>query len=79
MNRTVTVSQKGKLSFTIDRKGFPDIVLWNPWIACKKMSDFGPDNGFENMICVEAGAVHRWFTLSPNETYVGSQIITAHL
>ena len=38
----------------------------------KKMSDFG-DLEYQNMICVEAGAVVEQVVLQPGETWVGKQ------
>jgi glucose-6-phosphate 1-epimerase len=41
----------------IERKSFPDAVVWNPWIdRSKAMADFG-DEEYKSMICVEAASV----------------------
>ena len=50
-----------------------NVVVWNPWVdKSKKMSDFG-DLEYQNMICVEAGAVVEQVVLQPGETWVGKQ------
>jgi glucose-6-phosphate 1-epimerase len=43
------------------------------------MGDFGPEHGYKEMLCVEAGAVAKWQTLSPGATFEAGQIITAML
>ena len=55
------------------KTGFPDAVVWNPWIAkSKNMPDFG-DNEFMNMVCVEAGAVGNSVVLEPSEIWKAEQ------
>ena len=42
---------------TVEKVGFPDTVVWNPWIdRAKAMADFGDDE-YRTMICAEAGSV----------------------
>lgn len=42
---------------TIEKVGFPDTVVWNPWSdRAKAMADFGDDE-YKSMICAEAGSV----------------------
>jgi glucose-6-phosphate 1-epimerase len=66
--------------FIISREGLNDIVLWNPWIdKVKGMADFSPEDGFRNMICVEAGSVVGWQMLEPGEAWEGGQTIQARL
>lgn len=43
------------------------------------MSDFGPDEGYKNMICVEAGSVSGWQTIEPSDAWECGQIIYAKL
>jgi glucose-6-phosphate 1-epimerase len=66
--------------FTITRERLNDIVLWNPWVdKAKGMGDFSPDEGYRNMICVEAGSVVGWQTLEPGDTWEGGQTIRPRL
>ena len=44
----------------------------------KTLSDFG-DNEYQNMICVEAGAVTEPVILGPGETWVGKQGLNLQL
>jgi len=63
----------GNASIILKRSNFDDVVVWNPWVdKSKKMSDFG-DLEYQNMICVEAGAVVEQVVLQPGETWVGKQ------
>ena len=74
----VTVVEDGKKRFEIVRDMLTDVVVWNPWNEkAKGMSDFGPDDGYKNMICVEAGYVTQWVTLEGGDAWEGGQIIKA--
>ena len=66
--------------FSITRDSLSDIVVWNPWIEkAKGMADFGPDEAYKNMICVEAGSVNGWQTLEAGESWLGGQSIKSRL
>ena len=42
------------------------------WIEKSKgMSDFGPEDGYKQMVCVEAGAVKQFIKLEGGETWQG--------
>ncbi|KAJ9208817.1 hypothetical protein DTO166G4_2197 [Paecilomyces variotii] len=72
----VVTTQGDKTLFSITREGLNDVVVWNPWIEkAKGMSDFGPDDGYKNMICVEAGSVAAFQTLDAGDTWEGGQTI----
>lgn len=66
--------------FSITRETLTDIVVWNPWIEkAKGMADFGPDEAYKNMICVEAGSVSAWQTLEADDSWEGGQSIKSRL
>lgn len=66
--------------FSITREALNDVVVWNPWIEkAKGMADFGPDEAYKNMICVEAGSVSGWQTLEAGEAWEGAQSIKSRL
>ena len=76
----VTVKQGGRTVYTVVRDNLDDVVVWNPWEAkAKAMPDFGPDDGWRNMICVEAGAVKGFQKLEAGDAFEGAQVITAGL
>jgi glucose-6-phosphate 1-epimerase len=53
--------------------GFPDAVVWNPWIEkAKKMQDFGDDE-YLRMVCLEAGYIGESLRLRPQESWEGRQ------
>ena len=56
------------------------VVVWNPWVEkSKSMSDF-PDNGFKNMLCVEAAnARYSVIELAPGESHSIKQIISLNV
>ncbi|PUU73686.1 galactose mutarotase-like domain-containing protein [Tuber borchii] len=72
---TVQVKNGGEAIFKVDRTNLEDVVVWNPWEGASKMADFGPEDGYKNMICIEAGAVSKWHTLEPQSVWEGSTII----
>lgn len=42
----------GSPNVVIEKAGFGDVVVWNPWIEkAKAMSDFG-DNDYKNMVFI---------------------------
>jgi glucose-6-phosphate 1-epimerase len=61
----------------VEKMGFPDIVVWNPWIEkSKNMPDFG-DEEYPGMICVETGVMAKPVLLLPGEIWDGSCLLTA--
>jgi len=57
----------------INTTGFADAVIWNPGPqADVKLSDMEP-HGDCHMLCVEAAAIMRPISLSPGESWTGSQ------
>ncbi len=73
-NQAITVSEKGAGGFEVTRDMLPDVVVWNPWIEKSKgMADFGPEEGYKNMVCVEAGSVNAWNTLEAGDAWEGGQ------
>ena len=74
----VTVVDGGKKAFSVTRDNLGDVVVWNPWSEkAAGMSDFAPNDGYKNMICIEAGAVKGWQTLEPGDAFEGAQTINA--
>ncbi|PYH36263.1 D-hexose-6-phosphate mutarotase [Aspergillus neoniger CBS 115656] len=66
--------------FSITREALTDVVVWNPWIEkAKGMADFGPEEAYKNMLCVEAGSVAGWQTLEAGESWEGGQTIRPRL
>lgn len=64
--------------YSIVRDSLDDVVIWNPWEAkAKSMPDFAPDDGWRNMICVEAGAVNGFQKLEAGDALEGAQVITS--
>ncbi|KAH8428509.1 D-hexose-6-phosphate mutarotase [Aspergillus melleus] len=76
----VSSAADNKPLYSIAREGLNDVVVWNPWIEkAKGMADFGPDEAYKNMICVEAGSVAGWQTLEAGDSWVGGQTIRPRL
>lgn len=48
-------------TITVEKKRFPDTIVWNPWIErSRALKDFG-DLDYKKMLCIESGAAagHR--------------------
>jgi glucose-6-phosphate 1-epimerase len=60
----------------ISKQGSRSTVVWNPWVEKgKAMSDFS-DQGYRNMVCIEAAnAADDVYRLAPGEEHTLSQII----
>jgi len=55
----------------IEKLGSHSTIVWNPWIEkCLKMGDFGSDDGYLGMVCVEsANAAEDVVQLAPGQTH----------
>ncbi|RQM08441.1 hypothetical protein DH86_00000456 [Scytalidium sp. 3C] len=72
----IEILEDGVKTYTIVRDNLNEVVVWNPWEdGAKDIADFGPADGWKNMICAEAGAVKGWQKLEPGETFEGGQFI----
>ena len=70
------MSEKDAVEYEVTRDMLADVVVWNPWIEkAKGMSDFGPEDGYKQMICVEAGSVSAWNSLEAGDAWEGGQRI----
>ena len=65
----------GNLSLTVENQGFPDVVVWNPWVEqCAQLKDM-PADGWKHMLCVEAAVVQHPVSLPPGEEWYGRQTL----
>ncbi|WP_439642707.1 D-hexose-6-phosphate mutarotase [Gemmatimonas sp.] len=61
----------------VEKRGFPDAVLWNPGSAgTARRADFADGDEYE-MVCLEAGAIGTPVSLAPGAQWTGAQIMTA--
>jgi glucose-6-phosphate 1-epimerase len=68
--------QEASRGMRIDADGFPDVVVWNPWVARSKLLPDLADEAYLDMLCVEAAAVVQPLTLAPGASWRGSQTLT---
>ncbi|KAB2918550.1 MAG: D-hexose-6-phosphate mutarotase [Dechloromonas sp.] len=67
----------GNLSLGIQAQGFPDVVVWNPWVeGCAALNDM-PANGWRHMLCVEAAVARQPVNLPAGEEWYGRQTLVA--
>lgn len=65
----------GNLSLTVENQGFPDVVIWNPWVElCAQLQDM-PADGWKHMLCVEAAAAQHPISLPAGEEWYGRQTL----
>lgn len=68
--------QAANLSLAIQGQGFPDVVVWNPWVdQCAALADM-PADGWRHMLCVEAAAEQPVVVAAGDEWY-GRQTLVA--
>jgi len=69
--------QAGNLSLGIQSQGFPDVVVWNPWVeGCAALPDM-PADGWRQMLCVEAAVAREPVLLPAGEEWYGRQTLAA--
>ncbi len=69
----------GSQVITVEKDGFADCVVWNPWQAkAKAMADFG-DEEYHQMIACEVGQIEKPVLLVGNGVWIGRQTIRAAL
>ncbi|MDD2741537.1 MAG: D-hexose-6-phosphate mutarotase [Rhodocyclaceae bacterium] len=69
--------QAGNLSLALQNQGFPDVVVWNPWVdKCAALADL-PADGWRRMLCVEAAIAERPVSLAAGDEWYGRQTLVA--
>lgn len=69
--------QAGNLSLGIQSQGFPDVVVWNPWVEkCANLADM-PADGWRHMLCVEAAVAEHPAVVPAGEEWYGRQTLVA--
>ncbi len=64
---------EGEHRVVIEGRGFPDVVVWNPWREVgAALADLEPE-GYRRMVCIEAAIASRPVSLEPSEHWSGSQ------
>lgn len=67
----------GNLSLGIQQQGFPDTVVWNPWVdKCAALADL-PADGWRHLLCVEAAAADTRQQLAAGDEWYGRQTLVA--
>lgn len=66
----------GARVLVLEKEGFADVVVWNPWIeGAAKLDDF-EDDEYLRMICVEAGSVAVPVRLEPGARWSARQRVS---
>ena len=71
------IEAEGQRPIKLEKNGFPDAVVWNPWIEkAQKMADFD-DEEYKTMLCIEpAVAGSGPVCIQPGSSWKASQIIS---
>jgi glucose-6-phosphate 1-epimerase len=65
----------GERVVEVQSEGFADCVVWNPGASlAAKLTDL--EDGYRQMVCVEAAATERSIMLLPGHSWQGTQILT---
>lgn len=64
-------------SLGVNADGFPDVVVWNPWLERSAAIADLPDDGFRRMLCIEAAAARQPVRVQPGESWWGRQTLVA--
>jgi len=55
--------------------GFPDAVVWNPWVEkAHALADL-PDSHYRKFVCVEVGAIRNPVIVKPGKEWEGAQTV----
>lgn len=76
VNRPLLLREYSR-SLGINADGFPDVVVWNPWVARSAAIADLPDDGFRRMLCVEAAAAREPVRVPAGENWSGRQTLVA--
>ena len=67
----------GGRTVTLERRGFRNVVVWNPWAeGAGALEDMGDDE-YPRMLCIEAACAANAVTVAPGETWRGTQVLRA--
>ena len=69
----VAIQEPGAMT-EIKSRGHDSIVVWNPWKELSESMADMPDDGYQNMLCVET-AITQGMLLQPEESHLMEQII----
>lgn len=71
--QSLELTGTGGPTLRLDQQGFADAVVWNPGPAkAARLPDL-PDDDWQRMLCVEAGAITDPVELAPGKTWSGMQ------
>ncbi len=67
------VIHEKKSTLWVEKPGFPDAVVWNPWAERgAALPDLEPE-GYLHMFCIEPAVIARPVVLAPGESWTGVQ------
>lgn len=67
----------GNLSAGINSEGFPDVVVWNPWLTGSAAIADLDASDFRHFLCVESAAVRQPVMLAAGDNWYGRQTLVA--
>lgn len=70
------VQESGRVT-SVRATGFPDTVVWNPWIERGAAIEDLESGGYAHMLCVEAAAARAPVRVEPGRAWIGTQTLVA--
>jgi len=71
------VDEARSRQISIRSEGFPDAVVWNPWIdKSKSFTDMAPTE-YLSMVCVESAVIRKPVALSAGDEFKASVVLSA--
>jgi len=72
----IKIVDSGKSTIRIQSKGFPECVVWNPWIEKAKSTADLDDDDYHKFVCAESALVRDPVTLQPGQVWTASHLIS---
>lgn len=74
-NRVSVRDNAGRRMLVVEKEGFADLVVWNPWaVAARALTDL-EDEEYREFLCVEPANIGKPIFLDGGEQWSGSQTI----
>lgn len=70
------VQEPGRVT-SVRATGFPDTVVWNPWIERGAAIEDLETGDYTHMLCIEAAAARAPVRVEPGRTWIGTQTLVA--
>lgn len=67
--------ESAERTLTLEKRGFPDAVVWTPWTDAARAIDDLPDGDWTHFVCIEPAHAAAPLTLTPGARWNGAQTL----